>query len=122
MAVKALSVRQPWAHFIGVGAKTIETRVWSTSYRGPLLICAAARWDEVAREHMDIPGLALGRATAVVELIDCRPMTKADEELAMCKLYPRAQAWVLKHVRSLAPWEDFPVKGRLGLFDVRCNL
>lgn len=120
--MKALSVRQPWAHFIGVGAKTIETRVWQTSYRGLLLICSSAKWDETAREHMDIPSLSLGRAVAVVELIDCRPMTRADEELAMCRTYPRAQAWVLKHVRSLAPWEDFPVKGKLGLFEVGYNL
>ena len=36
----ALSVKQPWASLIASGRKQIETRVWSTPYRGPLLICA----------------------------------------------------------------------------------
>src|SRR5258708_5270609 len=41
--VKALTLWQPWASLIAVGAKTIETRSWSTSYRGPLAIHAAKR-------------------------------------------------------------------------------
>lgn len=40
--VRALSLWQPWAGFVAVGTKTIETRHWSTKYRGPLLIHAAA--------------------------------------------------------------------------------
>ena len=41
--VKALTLWQPWASLIGYGAKTIETRSWSTEYRGPLAIHAAKR-------------------------------------------------------------------------------
>jgi len=44
--VKALTLHQPWASLIAVGAKRIETRSWSTSYRGPLAIHAAARLPE----------------------------------------------------------------------------
>lgn len=40
--MKALTLHQPWASLIAVGAKKIETRSWSTSYRGPLAIHAAA--------------------------------------------------------------------------------
>lgn len=40
--MKALTLWQPWASLIAVGAKTIETRSWSTTYRGPLAIHAAA--------------------------------------------------------------------------------
>ncbi len=47
---KALTFHQPWATLIALGVKTIETRSWSTSYRGPLAIHAAKRpskqeWD-----------------------------------------------------------------------------
>lgn len=38
--MKALTVRQPWASLIAGGTKTIETRSWPTSYRGPLAIHA----------------------------------------------------------------------------------
>ncbi len=40
--MKALSLHQPWASLIAIGAKRVETRHWTTSYRGPLAIHAAA--------------------------------------------------------------------------------
>lgn len=39
--MKALTLRQPWATLIAIGAKRIETRSWRTAYRGPLAIHAA---------------------------------------------------------------------------------
>lgn len=41
--MKALTVWQPWASLVALGKKRIETRSWSTSYRGRLLIHAAKR-------------------------------------------------------------------------------
>ena len=38
-----LSIKQPWAEFILSGAKPVENRVWSTSYRGPILIHAGLK-------------------------------------------------------------------------------
>ena len=38
--MKAISLWQPWASLMQTGAKQIETRSWSTNYRGPLLICS----------------------------------------------------------------------------------
>lgn len=38
--MKALTLHQPWASLVACGAKSIETRSWSTSYRGPLAIHA----------------------------------------------------------------------------------
>lgn len=38
--MKALSLYQPYASLVP-GPKGLETRSWNTSYRGPLLICAA---------------------------------------------------------------------------------
>lgn len=39
--MRCLTLTQPYASLIAIGAKTIETRSWSTSYRGPLAIHAA---------------------------------------------------------------------------------
>jgi len=41
--MKALSLLQPWASLIAQGDKRIETRSWSTSYRGQIAIHASAR-------------------------------------------------------------------------------
>lgn len=55
--MKALSIRQPWAQEIADGFKTLEFRSWSTTYRGPLLICASAYnsglWVNIAPEGAD---------------------------------------------------------------------
>lgn len=39
--MKALTLTQPWATLVAIGAKQIETRSWTTTYRGPLAIHAA---------------------------------------------------------------------------------
>src|SRR4051812_45890081 len=39
--MKALSLLQPWANLVVMGVKTIETRSWTTAYRGELLIHAS---------------------------------------------------------------------------------
>lgn len=40
--MRALTLWQPWATLIAIGAKRIETRSWRTPYRGPLAIHAGA--------------------------------------------------------------------------------
>ncbi len=40
--MRVLTLTQPWATLVAIGAKRIETRSWATKYRGPLLIHAAA--------------------------------------------------------------------------------
>src|SRR5581483_12167599 len=42
MKYKVLTLTQPWATLVAIGAKQIETRSWPTKYRGPLLIHAGA--------------------------------------------------------------------------------
>lgn len=105
--MKALSIKQPWAAGIAAGIKTIETRTWSTSYRGDLLLVSSA--------SPRINGLLSGCAFAVAALTGCRPMVEADEEKACHVVYPNAWAWTLKNVRLVRP---FPVKGALKFFDV----
>ena len=42
--VKAISILQPWASLIAIGAKKIETRSWPTRHRGPLAIHASKKY------------------------------------------------------------------------------
>lgn len=39
--MKVITLTQPWATLVAIGAKRIETRSWATAYRGPLAIHAA---------------------------------------------------------------------------------
>jgi hypothetical protein len=45
--MKCLSIRQPWALLVCVGARTIENRSWNTSYRGEVAIHAGGYRDAV---------------------------------------------------------------------------
>ncbi len=103
--MKALSVKQPWANLIAAGDKTIETRTWATEYRGDLLIVSSKT------PKFEPAGYAL----AIVRLTECRLMTARDQLEACCEIYPNAYAWILKDIRKIQP---FPVKGKLGIFDV----
>jgi len=102
----AISVRQPWANMIASGEKTIETRVWGTDYRGPLLIVSSK----------NPPIAPVGFALAICNLIECRPMIKTDEFAAKCQIYPGAYSWIFNTTERVL--EPFPVKGRLGIFAV----
>lgn len=41
--MKAITIWQPWASLIAIGAKQYETRSWKTDYRGPIAIHAAVK-------------------------------------------------------------------------------
>ena len=103
--MRAISLWQPWASAIAVGAKRVETRHWSTPYRGPLAIHAAKRKvvDELIYYHSSpnwqgalAPlgwvgmsdaklinagyGLPFGAIVATCNLIDCRPSESFTQE------------------------------------------
>jgi hypothetical protein len=128
MKIKAISLKQPWATMVAEGIKIIETRVWSTKYRGPLLIVSSLNFDFDADglpsggnrpESTDYYGTELnllyGQALAVCDLLDCRPMHMIDRAGACCDVYPRAQAWIIE---GITPIDPFPVKGKLGIYEV----
>lgn len=107
--MKALSIRQPWANLIASGTKTMETRTWATSYRGELLI-VSSKYPRIS---------PAGCALAVVDLVECRPMTLADEKFARCEFYEHAIVWVFRNIRPISP---IPIRGKLGLFDPDINM
>jgi len=82
--MKTISLWQPWATLVAIGAKQYETRSWSTKYRGLLAIHAAKRFDEVQKAYCEqepfcsallaggfsMKNLPLGGILAVVKLVD----------------------------------------------------
>lgn len=48
--MKAITLTQPWATLVAIGAKKIETRGWRTRYRGPLAIHAAKGFPKEAQQ------------------------------------------------------------------------
>ncbi len=99
--MKAITLTQPWASLVAIGAKRIETRSWKTAYRGPLAIHAAKgfpdsaqyicfRWPfrDVLSEHGFIKinetffgehRFPLGAVIATCELIGCIPIPNHPE-------------------------------------------
>lgn len=53
--IQVLSLLQPWATLVAVGAKKIETRSWRTEYRGPLAIHASKRMGGAEQVMCDYP-------------------------------------------------------------------
>lgn len=53
--MKALTLWQPWASLVAMGKKSVETRCWSTKYRGELAIHSAVnippRWLGASRHQ-----------------------------------------------------------------------
>jgi len=45
--MKALTVKQPWAHLICSGIKDVENRTWKTNFRGRVLIHASAKPERI---------------------------------------------------------------------------
>ncbi len=125
MIYKAISIKQPWAWAIAYGFKTIETRTWYTGYRGELLIVSSLKPDKALMDWfqketgMKVDDqMEYGKAIAIADLVDCKPMIEADQDAALCDIYPKAESWFLENVRQIEP---FPVKGRLMLYDVEVD-
>jgi hypothetical protein len=108
----ALSVKQPHASRIAIGQKTIEWRSRPFKYRGPLVICASKSPKIKIDSGHFLPAAA---AIAIVDVVDCRPISKADLQAACALDYleyifgpPEGWAWILANPREVAPT---PVKG-----------
>ena len=133
--MKCISLWQPWASLIAIGAKRIETRSWPISYRGPLLIHAAKKWDkelahlcwrEPFRSYLHPHGLLERMPRGVIvcrcELHGCVQVSELartipDEPERSFGDYSEGRfAWLL---RDAEPFEKpVPYRGMQGLFDV----
>lgn len=136
--MKAITVWQPWATLIAIGAKEIETRSWATKHRGPVAIHAAKRppfpaeqidtgviiaseidayygsaspWDELPR----------GVVLCVCELVDCFQIDESHgqaldwRELAFGDFTPGRYGWKLRVIEVFKT--PIPAKGAQGLWE-----
>lgn len=80
--MKAISLTQPWATLVAIGAKKIETRSWSKAYRGPLAIHASKKFPEDARALCwEEPFRTALTPTGLVDYTPYEDMSPGDEEL-----------------------------------------
>lgn len=132
--MKAISLWQPWATLVAIGAKEYETRSWYTKYRGLLAIHAAKKWDDVQRAYCQQEpflsaigehGLPLGAIVAVVKLVDVQKTDAiaksiGKNERAFGNYLPDRYAWKLELVKRLE--KPIPMNGAQGLFEVADDL
>lgn len=127
--MKALTLHQPFASLVAHGAKRVETRGWSTHYRGPLAIHAGLRLDREARVHVlgilrrhgheseaDLPRgavVAIAELVDVVEMIPCVIANQTELERELGDWRVGRFAWVLRGVRAIEP---VPARGAQGLW------
>lgn len=53
--MRAISLLQPWATLVALGAKRRETRSWPTRYRGPIAIHASKGMPRASEEACSLP-------------------------------------------------------------------
>ncbi|HLO84571.1 MAG TPA: hypothetical protein VK203_06095 [Nostocaceae cyanobacterium] len=131
--IRAISLHQPWASFIAWKWKHCETRSWTTTYRGELLICAAKKqtrelekyynriimqvkpntWNELPK----FQNLPFGEVVAIVHLSECnlitiRPACQLERDTG--DWTPGRYAWHLNNIRPLE--KTIPIKGQQGLW------
>jgi len=128
--MKALSLTQPWATLVALGAKRCETRSWSTPYRGELAIHASKgypRWAQACAHEFRALGylppdepLPLGVVVAIVELEYVKTteeqvlLTTSEQEMALGDYGPGRYAWMLRLIERVP---NIEATGRLGLWD-----
>lgn len=141
MKYRAISLWQPWATLIAIGAKRFETRSWypHDHYRGPLVIHAAKTWNRSLEDvlftepfasvlraaDIDKARLPLGAAIAIADLThvyrsEAARADQSEQELAFGDWSAGRFVWEMENVRPFA--EPIPVKGAQGLFTVELDL
>jgi len=148
--MKAISLIQPWATLVVIGAKKIETRSWNTSHRGEILIHASKKmtgeYKRLCQEEpfktslKDVDELPLGRIIGKVNILGTAstdafglmstgiPLKKTyskkdwDIELAFGDYSPGRFGWLLSDPVSFT--NHYPINGSMSLwnFDERICL
>jgi len=125
--VKALSIRQPWAHMILYNGKDIENRTWPTKVRGRVLIHASqgmtkGEWYGAWRFAYEVAGvdttiscpvreIHFGGIVGSVEIVEC-----VDVYRARSKWFEGPNGFALRNPVQL-PF--YRCCGKLGFFDVQ---
>jgi hypothetical protein len=148
--MKAITMTQPWATLLALGANRIETRSWPTNYRGPLAIHTAMGFPkyavELCRQSPYAEALAAGGYHSAADLprgqiisvgmldglVRCdasteRPIIEQSragllppDELAFGDFSAGRFGFVMRDMRMLAA--PVPARGMLGLWNVPAEL
>ena len=126
--MKAITLHQPWASLVAVGAMAVETRPWTSRYRGPLAIHAAKKpvlvddtyyRSVLASAGLNPDELPLGAILATCRLMECEKITRADipcyPAYAFGNFNPGWYAWKLTDIQALT--DPIPARGHRGLWD-----
>lgn len=127
--MKAISICQPWASAIFLGYKTIETRSWSTTYRGPLLIHASKTFTKFAQDFAAVE-LAVGRGLervpfgCLLGVVELESIGDTEDQNYFISALERRygdfswgrKGWQLTNIRQFK--EPIGYCGRQGLFNV----
>ncbi len=129
--MKALTVLQPWAQLLILGAKEYETRSWKTKHRGPLLIHAGRSFPDAARAlcgaepfrsiltgagFRDASALPRGVLLGTVVVQDCLPAEQLayrapfHQEAAFGDFGPGRWAWQVRSPAALLDPDSLPRK------------
>lgn len=130
--MKGISIIQPWATAIVYGVKSIETRSWTTNYRGRIAIHAAKTFPKTAREFASVEftlgripkRLPFGAIIGYATLYDIKPAWEVRDLISSIeRMYgdytPGRFAWMLKDIERTPDEDIIPYAGKLGLFDVK---
>lgn len=112
--MKALTLTEPWASLVAIGAKRIETRSWKTSYRGQLAIHSAKGFPMYAKMMLSEPhvyeswaqfglkqkfpgragcGFPHGCVIAITTLLDCVPTEVLADDFTLPDVAPPETRW-----------------------------
>lgn len=138
--ILCLTLWQPWATLVALGAKRFETRSWATPYRGLLVIHAAKRFDaqqqflcrdEMFRDILAAVGyhhpieLPLGRALCTVFMFGTFPTEAlrnqiSEQERRFGDWSDGRKAWEFRDVRRFP--KPVPIQGAQGMWPWPANL
>lgn len=131
--VRALTLHQPWATLVACGHKMVETRSWSTRYRGPLAIHSSRTYPRYGRQMLveistygplfdraPWPEVSpLGVVLALADLVDCVPtefliepggaVSVGELEAKLGNYGPGRWAWLLRDLHVFS--QPIPVTG-----------
>ena len=137
--MKVLSLLQPWATLVVVGAKKFECRSWKTNYRGTIIIHASAKrpnyrekvfFEEASifKKYIDsidyLPyGAIIGKVTLkeiyktewLIQNFEIEHGHNWEQELAFDDYSPNRYAWHFEQAETIEP--VLPMKGSLGLWE-----
>jgi len=137
--MKTLSLLQPWASLTVMGYKTIETRSWSTTHRGPLLIHASkgrkgavlsteAPFTKYISAFNSLPFGAIIGQVWLEDVVPVEQLFLSDSRLAKLTLEEKAfgdytkgrWAWLLAEPIQFT--HPIPIGGSLSLWEYRGDL